>query len=357
MITNNVIRRLIESAILAPSGENSQPWQFNVRGNRIDVFNVPERDLSLYNWEQRASYMANGAAIENIVMAAGEAGLRAEVQFFPDRSQPEFVGSVELYPGEVRHDPLFASLGDRCTNRKRYKKEPLSDELAADLLHSTQTINGTAAYLTTDPGNIRRLGKVGSINEYLMFGNEDLHTFFFRHVSWTKEEDQRKKKGFFIDTLELSPPERMVFRLMKSWPLTSFLGNFGLVNMIRMQNTGLYSSAGGFGILTIRDDQPESFAELGRAMQRLWLTATRHGLSLQPMGGVLFFMCRLRAGSAESFTRKQAEAVRDGYQTIEKIFGVKSGEIVGFMYRTGFSEKPTARAIRFSVDEVTQFKY
>jgi len=44
-----VIKKIIEAGIMAPSGENCQPWRFEVRGNKISIFNIPERDTSLYN--------------------------------------------------------------------------------------------------------------------------------------------------------------------------------------------------------------------------------------------------------------------------------------------------------------------
>lgn len=48
-----VIKEILESAIYAPSGENNQPWKFRLKDNGIDVFNVPERDTSLYNFRQQ----------------------------------------------------------------------------------------------------------------------------------------------------------------------------------------------------------------------------------------------------------------------------------------------------------------
>ena len=53
-MTKEEAKRILSSAILAPSGENCQPWKFEVKGSNIDVMNVKERDQSLYNWDQRA---------------------------------------------------------------------------------------------------------------------------------------------------------------------------------------------------------------------------------------------------------------------------------------------------------------
>lgn len=45
-----IIRQIIEAGIRAPSGENSQPWRFLLKGDLIELYNLPERDESLYKW-------------------------------------------------------------------------------------------------------------------------------------------------------------------------------------------------------------------------------------------------------------------------------------------------------------------
>ena len=57
------IRKILEAAILAPSGENSQPWRFIVKGNEVILKNDPESDRSLYNSGQRGSFIAHGVEL------------------------------------------------------------------------------------------------------------------------------------------------------------------------------------------------------------------------------------------------------------------------------------------------------
>ena len=63
------IKEVINLGILAPSGENCQPWRFKIEGDILSVYLIPERDDSLYSWGQRASLLANGALIENLAIA------------------------------------------------------------------------------------------------------------------------------------------------------------------------------------------------------------------------------------------------------------------------------------------------
>ncbi|MCF7898425.1 MAG: nitroreductase, partial [Candidatus Pacebacteria bacterium] len=75
----NDIEKIINDGVLAPSGENCQPWKFELNGNRLSIFNIPEADMSLYNLKQRGSYIAHGALIENIIISSGAYGYTTPV--------------------------------------------------------------------------------------------------------------------------------------------------------------------------------------------------------------------------------------------------------------------------------------
>ena len=53
------IKKILEYAIWAPSGDNSQPWRFEAENDQIRVFNVPERDTSLYNYNKLMDILQN----------------------------------------------------------------------------------------------------------------------------------------------------------------------------------------------------------------------------------------------------------------------------------------------------------
>src|SRR3990167_10630915 len=88
------IERILTAANSAPSGENCQPWRFVVSGDTVDVYLRPERDKSAYNWGQRGSLMACGAALENLVLAAGQGGYHAKGEF-KITQKPLPLGSAE----------------------------------------------------------------------------------------------------------------------------------------------------------------------------------------------------------------------------------------------------------------------
>lgn len=166
------IKKILLAAILAPSGENSQPWRFRVSGNKIELFNNPDSDQSLYNTGQYGSLVACGAALENLVITASAEGLKANVALLPQAGDRNLVATIELATAPVVPDPLCKYIGHRVTNRKAYTATPLSDHELRQLKISGQI------RLTSDRSQIKQLTTAGCVNEKVMFNHRLLHQFF-----------------------------------------------------------------------------------------------------------------------------------------------------------------------------------
>lgn len=343
------LERILEAGNSAPSGENCQPWRFVVHGTTVEVHLLPERDQSPYSWGQRASYLANGAVIENIVIAASAERYRAEVHYFPNPGDEWHVATIALFKDStVESDPLASFISKRISNRKSYKKDSLTGEeraaLATAVAHGGY---GTFALVET-PEETGRLGRIGSTNEEVMLANRLLHKFFFSHVSWTKEEDDEKKVGFYIKTLELPPPAEKMFKLFSNWSVMRILARLGFNRLIAKQNAVTNASTSAIGALIIDRAEPLDFVKIGRAIERLWLTATSLGLSLQPLTGVLFLKLKLDGGEREGFSSHEQKLITDAYQDASRIFKA-DGKHIAFMFRVGRGDAPSAHAIRFSL--------
>lgn len=349
------IRKILEAATMAPSGENAQPWKFIVRGNVIELFNLPHRNDSLYGWGQRASYMANGAVLENIVIAASQFGYNCHIEIFPNSREPELVAKIDLDKGMPIKDFLYDYIFERITNRKPYEIRPFSIS-EEKKFQSAIKIKETKIYFTQKEHHKKILGRVGSANEVIMLSNKHLHKYFFSHINWTKDEDDKKKIGFFIETLELPFPSKIGFKVIKHWPIAKILHKIGFHKMVGNQNAAVNSLTGGFGAITIPNNSRENFVLAGRTLQRIWLTATGLNLSMQPLTGILFFMHKVIAGETDKFTPIHVKIIKEAYKDIENAFDIKNNEVVSFMFRIGYGGKPSARSSRFLVDDVVDLK-
>jgi nitroreductase len=122
MEIREAISKIIEAGIRAPSGDNCQPWRFEVKDNRISIYNIPDRDNSLYSWGQRASYIAHGALIENMTIAAAHLGYAAKIKLFPESRDPNLVARLTLeQPAPPEEGALYEAIFARATNRKPYR--------------------------------------------------------------------------------------------------------------------------------------------------------------------------------------------------------------------------------------------
>ena len=338
-------KEILESAILAPSGDNCQPWQFAIHGNHIDIFNLPARDTSLYNYRQRASLVAHGALIENMLIASSALGYKAKLTILPDRFNPDLIATIELEGSEAGNEPLFPFISRRSSNRKLYKPLPLAGEQRQCLINSSTAVGSGTVRLLEGEGERRAVAKVIGMNDRLVFENRHLHSFLFEHIRWSDEEARQTRDGLDIRTLELAPLDALAFRLFKNYSLLHTLNFFGVSKLVAKNAEKLAVSASALGIVTVDGDSDGDFLTGGRLVQRVWLEATRLGLSFQPMTGITFLMQRVGEGETGLLSQEQVMLIRDTRRKLSAAFKLTS-ETVVLMFRVGHNSSPSALSLR-----------
>ena len=342
-------KKIIEYASKAPSGENAQPWRFKIDGNTIFLFNVPERDQSIYNWGQRASCIAHGAVLENIKIASSKFGYDASVNLFPNGDNENLISKITLETSTPKDEPLFPYIEKRVTNRKPYEIKPLTNEQRDSLLSVSH--EGAKFILTEDREKITQLGRVGSANEEVMLSNKKLHNFFFSHVNWTLKEENEKRYGFYIKTLELPQPAQFMFKLFSKWSRMRIFKALGFPKVVAAQNAKINAAASAIGIITIKERRPIDYINVGEYLQELWLTASKQGLYIQPLAGLLFSRLRILEGDTSMFSAKQKDIINEKYELAKKLFNV-GDETIAFMFRIGVGDAPSAHSSKYSLDKL-----
>lgn len=340
------ILHIITAGTMAPSGDNCQPWRFETGPGFIDIYNVPERDTSLYSWGQRPSYIANGAVLENMVIAAAQRGYKIRPKILPSSEHPELVARAYLEHATDTSHPLYNAIWKRATNRRPYTKTALT----TDQLERFQHLDGGGARLTmvTDENRRRQLARQVALNERVLFEDKRMHSFFFSHVNWTDEEDRNRKVGFSIKTFELPPPVRAGFAVFKHYPALKVLNAVGLSAMVTKTNADIYSTGAAMGAVLIPSRDSASFIAAGRLLQKVWLTTTSLGLHLQPLTGITLLMNRIADGDG-TLSAAHARLVTQAYGELCSTLSVTDGAIA-FLFRIGHSDPPSARTPRQEPD-------
>jgi hypothetical protein len=106
------------------------------------------------------------------------------------------------------------------------------------------------------------------------------------------------------------------------------------------------------GLLTVDGVGPASFVRAGRALHRVWLTATANGVALQPMTTLTYLFHRLVHAGAVGLSDAETRELRDLRRLYAELFPVQPDRGEPMLFRVGYAPPPTARSLRRPVDDV-----
>ncbi len=337
----NAIERILAAGVLAPSGDNCQPWRFEVAENVIRVFLIPERDRSLYSWGNRASYIAHGALLENMRIAAEPLGYQLTIQDFPDPQNPLLTARITLEEAPIVANPLADAIPLGCSNRKKYQATPLSNTQRQQLREA----GGADTMWIEESTTRKKIASALAYNEKVLFENQSMHKFFFDHMLWTTQDATKNLLGFPIGALELPPPIRALWPAFRHWSVISALTSLGFENGIVFGNTPIYASGAVLACLTLEDRSAQEFLRVGHIAERIWLTATHLGLSVQILTGIPLLMNRVVANEP-GLSPAHSNIVTKQYGRLQEATG--STRIIALLLRIGVSNPPSARTPRMA---------
>lgn len=343
------IERVLDLARWAPSGDNEQPWKFElVDAHRAVIYTHDTRDWCVYDLDGTSSQIAVGALLETIRIAATGEGMVANCLRRDTESASELVFDVTLAPEPtVAADRHLHFVRSRVTQRK-----PLSTKaLGARQKQALETAVGDGyRILWFDQAPLRRrMAKVLFHNAHIRLATPEAYEVHRKNIDWGARfsQDRLPEHALGVDLLT-----RKVMRwALTSWQRVTFLNRFFAGTWLpRLQMdlaTGLRCAAH----FVIVSEQPlqsiDDYINGGRAMQRFWLEATRQNLQLQPEMTPMIFSRYVEQGIA--FTSLPAEQ-----QLAQRLAGELShllgdGERTAhrvYMGRVGYGPAPTSRSIR-----------
>ncbi|MBI5306610.1 hypothetical protein HZB04_03440 [Candidatus Wolfebacteria bacterium] len=344
----DIIKNILEYAVNAPSGNNSQPWKFKVKENKIYIYNVPDGDITPYNFDQKGSYIAHGALIENISIISLKYGYSANIEIFPNKNHNDIVAIITLKKTELKENQLFDHIFNRATNRRIYQKTPLKSEHKEEILKIHQEIDKSGKIkLIEDIEKIKKVAWALGLHERLIFENEMIHNIVFSSVLWSEKENAEKRKGLYIKTRFPDMPSFMlpIMKIFKSWLFVNIVNKIGLAKKIQKQSAESCISSSALCAILIDEETNEAYLRGGRLLQRIWLTATKLGLSIQPMTGIPYLARRILKGDSSGFLPKEVEFVKQANKTINDIFNENQKTII-IIFRIGYDSKPPIKTLK-----------
>ncbi|MCB1753235.1 MAG: ThiF family adenylyltransferase [Gammaproteobacteria bacterium] len=359
----SAVERIIELARWAPSGDNTQPWRFEIIDNdRFLVRGSDTRDWCVYDLDGRASQIAVGALLENISIAATGEGLQSSFDIDAESPDHEPVIEVRLTNSsndtglQPESDELLPFIRLRTTQRRPYTTRPLREADRETLEHAVEP--GHRVVWISGRKKIGSMARLLFSSAHIRLTIPEAYAVHKRIIQWDSHfsSDRIPDRAVGLDDVNL----KSMRWAMKSWERIEFVNRFlaGTVMPRIMLDLipGLKCAA---HFLIVADKQPESlrdYLDAGRSLQRFWLTATRLGLQFQPEMTPLIFSRYATEGRQFTNDRKALQNAGRLKQRLELLVGKGNLSTAVFMGRIGYGGYPTSRSVRLPVTELIETK-
>ena len=253
---------LLRHAVLAPSSHNTQPWRFRVSATAIDLLADRTRALPVNDPDDRELVISCGAALLNLRVAAASRGLDAGVQLFPDPDEPDWLARLSL--GVTRAEPppdgeLAAFIECRRTWRKRFTEKVVDDDTVGRLVEAAAMENVWLRPMRTEDQRQQLAGLVAE--------GDDMQ---WANPSWRRElamwmHPRRQGDGLTVPDL-VGPVAQFVVR------------TFDMGGGVGAKDRQLAEASPLLAVISTRGDTVPDWLQAGQGLQRVLLTACRHGL-------------------------------------------------------------------------------
>jgi molybdopterin/thiamine biosynthesis adenylyltransferase/nitroreductase len=352
--------RVLDAARWAPSGDNTQVWRFEITGPRsCRVHTHDTRERVVYDLDGHASHLAVGALLESLRIAASELRCRTTVIRAPaDDAGPAQVFDVVLTEdAAVSPDPLAPYLAIRSVQRKRLSTRALTAGDKAALEAAAGPGYGlTWLESTRDRWSVARLLHA---NTKLRLTTPEAFEVHCSAIEWNAQFSADRMPD---EALGLGAGSLVATRwAMQSWERVAFLNTYlagASLPGLELDVIPALGCAAHFLIVAERAPRGiDDHVAAGRAMQRVWLTATRLGLQMQPETTPLIFAAYVRAGrpfSRAPGAKALFEQARGIAAALARLVGAEPLERAVFMARIGHGPAAAARSTRKTLARLTR---
>jgi tRNA A37 threonylcarbamoyladenosine dehydratase len=357
-VTDRLVRNLVSQAILAPSGGNTQPWIWCARDSAVDLFLDRQRTAGLIDIDAGGSIVALGCAAENFILAAHAADREVRVEVFPDGERPDHAARFSLLTAHASaaephwRDDLSRQIGVRCTNRTIGPRRPFADADREALGDAVRSIRGADVQWATSDTALARLGEVVGAVDRLRILHPQTHREMYREIRWTREEVESTADGIDVATLGLSPSDLAGLRICRRWSAMEFVKAWTSGDNLEKMSRKHVAASSAIGLITMPAADGPAYFNAGRAVERMWLTATERGVAVHPITSAPYFFALLLRKGGQGLDLGTIAELRSLRAVYEQLFDVtnETGEML--LFRVAYNPAVTSRSIRRPIDDV-----
>lgn len=297
----------VRFGILAPSSHNTQPWRFHIHKNTILVYADFSRRLKQSDKTSRMLYIALGASVENIRVAADSWGFATTLTYNDalDGSAewqdgggggelPKLVLQLDFQKTNERKysDAIFEAIQQRASNRGGYTEQKADIEILNQLNEKPTRVDASIE-IFLDKQQKKNLTRImgDAIREIMRKRN-----FRWELARWARSNLTHKNDGM--------PGSGHNMPLLKSL-VAPFVLRF--IDVSKKEKEKALKRVPNFpavGIITTRNDNAHAWEQAGELLQRALLAIEAGGMGAAIMAAII--------ESAEARDALQKMLPRDG---------------------------------------------
>ncbi len=218
-----VIEQILDLARWAPSGDNTQPWRFEIRSDcEILIHGYDTRDHCVYDLDGWASQLSHGALLETLAIAATHLGYRARASIASEDQDGHVAYRVVLESDPaVATDPLVAAIRERVVQRRPMRPAPLMPDQRRALERAVEP----CSVVWLDSWRVRwKMAALNARNAHIRLTIPEAFAVHKAVIAWdcTTSEDRLPAASLGADPVLL----RVMRWAMSSWERAHFLNRF-----------------------------------------------------------------------------------------------------------------------------------
>lgn len=346
-INDNDLNEIVKAAISAPSAGNNQPWKWLSNQNKLFLFHDKKQSVSWSDHKNFLSYISMGTAIENVILRSNELGYAAENTLFPIENNDKLIAvfSFEKTSKQNKTD-LHRYIQTRCTNRKRGTPSTIESTILNEIRSESENIKDATLSFITGKTEIENIAKIVSVAERIRLLNpQGHHDFYSKEIKWGND-GKEILEGLDVRTLELSATDEIGIKVASDPKIIELLNNWKAGRAFEKLSYKSICTSSAIGLISMPGLSNKNWINAGRAVQRAWLSATKHQLSFQPISAPLFLHQLI------DLNKNEKSEIEKCHGDLIKLFpSLKNNEGL-FMFRLSHAQAPSAISLRKNIKDL-----
>lgn len=334
---------LVAAAIVAPSADNSQPWQFEWDGRALAVRHRPPRGPDPFGPAGHAVLLSVGHVLANIARCLEAADLAHDLRLpvEPEKGSPYAEVSWIAGPPETDRQP-GAPRSVRHTNRFPFAAAAIPPEARRAV--AAATFGAARMVLFDVPAEIKALAAVVERCSAARFCTQELHDWLAASLRFTPQAVARGD-GLDVATLHLPPGGAAFLRATSNWRVMRALNRLGIFRMLAKSEAMPLRRAPMLACIVGATDAVGVLAA-GRLLAQVWEALNERGIAVHPYYAVTDQQLRLEGDRVPAEWR---DVVGNAVARLPALLELGAGERLHMILRVGWPTVTPPRSRRLPI--------